>query len=60
MKVKVIFRLVDFVYDGLGREVFVLFVDVGGIVDHHCLNFLFIILCLSPVLKIWHFNNSAH
>jgi hypothetical protein len=27
----------------LGWEVIVCFVDIGGIVDHHCLNFLFII-----------------
>jgi hypothetical protein len=25
------------------RHVVVQFVDIGGIVDHHCLNFLFII-----------------
>ena len=25
------------------REVVVCFVDIGGIIDHHCLNFLFII-----------------
>ena len=27
-----------------GVEVIYRFVDIGGIVDHHCLNFLFIII----------------
>jgi hypothetical protein len=31
------------VFSELRSEVIVHFVDVGGIVDHHCLNFLFII-----------------
>ena len=31
------------VFNELRREVFVRFVDIGGIVNHHCLNFLFII-----------------
>ena len=34
------------------------FVDIGGIVDHHCLNFLFIIILDLPffpeqILKVW-------
>ena len=32
------------------REVIVRFVDIGGIVDHHCLNFLF--MTLKPIFKI--------
>ena len=32
-----------FVFNELRWEVIVCFVDIGGIVDHHCLNFLFII-----------------
>jgi uncharacterized membrane protein YagU involved in acid resistance len=40
------------------REVIVHFVDIDGIVDHHCFNFLFIIDLWSannlyPSLKIW-------
>jgi hypothetical protein len=27
-------------------EVIVLFDDIGGIVDRHCLNFLFIFMCI--------------
>jgi hypothetical protein len=30
-------------FNDLRWEVIVAFVDIGGIVDHHCLNFLFII-----------------
>jgi hypothetical protein len=33
-----------FVFNDLRQEASVRFVDIGGIVDHHCLNFLFIIL----------------
>ena len=29
-------------YSHIGLQVIVWFVDIGGIVDHHCLNFLFI------------------
>ena len=32
----------DKIYTDLRWEVIVCFVDIGGIVDHHCLNFLFI------------------
>ena len=32
----------SFVFDDLRWEVIVCFVDIGGIVDHHCLNLLFI------------------
>ena len=31
-------------FSDLRLEVIVRFVDIGGIVDHHCLNFLFIII----------------
>ena len=33
----------SFVFSELRREVVVCFVDIGGIDDYHCLNFLFII-----------------
>jgi hypothetical protein len=32
-----------FEFSELRREVVIHFVDIGGIDDHHCLNFLFII-----------------
>jgi hypothetical protein len=35
------------VFDKLKWEVVVRFVDNSGIVDHHCLNFLFKIVCIS-------------
>jgi hypothetical protein len=38
--------MVFFVFNGLKWEVVVYFVDIGEIVDHHWLNFLFIL--------IWH------
>ena len=34
--------VVIFVFSELGTEVIVCFVDIGGIIDHHCLIFLFI------------------
>ena len=37
----------------LRREVIVCFVDIGGIVDHHCLNFLFI-------TKIYNINQGCN
>ena len=37
---------------GGGREVIVCFVDVAVIVDHHCLNFLFITKTRNVVDKI--------
>ena len=33
-----------FVFNELWREAIARFVDIGGIVDYHCLNFLFIII----------------
>ena len=33
-----------FVFNDLRWDVIVPFVDIGGIEDHHCLNFLFIIV----------------
>ena len=35
-----IVRFVCFMFNGLVWEVVVCFVDIDGIVDHHCLNFL--------------------
>ena len=35
--------VVFFVFDYLMWKMIVWFVDIGGIVDYHCLNFLFII-----------------
>ena len=32
----------SFIFNDLSREVVVHFVDIGSIVDYHCLNFLFI------------------
>jgi hypothetical protein len=32
-----------FVFSWLKRKVIVHFVDIGGIVAHHCLNFLFMV-----------------
>ena len=43
--------MVFMVLNGLMREVVVCFVDIGGIIDHHCLNFLFIIGKEHTVLK---------
>jgi hypothetical protein len=31
-----------FVFNGLRWEAVVYFVDIGGIVAHHCINFLFV------------------
>jgi len=39
--------MVFFVFSHCRWEVIVLFVDISEIIDHHCLNFLFII-CLTP------------
>jgi len=33
-----------FVFNELWREAIARFVDIGGIVDYYCLNFLFIII----------------
>ena len=35
-----------FLFNDLRCKVVVRFVDIGGIVVHHCLNFLFIINCI--------------
>ena len=37
-----LYVVVVLVCNDLRREVIVRFVDIGGIVDHHCLNFVFI------------------
>jgi hypothetical protein len=36
--------IVHFVLHGLRWEVMFHFVDISGVFDHHCLNFLFIIV----------------
>jgi hypothetical protein len=33
-----------YVFSELKQDVIVRFVDIGGIIHHHCLNFLFLIL----------------
>ena len=33
------------------------FVDIGGIVDHHCLNFLFVMAYYSVVISIPSYHN---
>ena len=38
-----------FVFSDLRQEVVVRFVDIGGIVDHHRLHFLFIMTCFFQV-----------
>ena len=38
------YLVICFVFTSLKWEVVVCFVDFGGIVDHHCVNFLFILL----------------
>jgi hypothetical protein len=50
-----------------GWEVVVCFVDIGGIADHHCLNFLFIlpygqtdrVIIIGPELNGVEINNSS-
>ena len=46
--------LVFFVFNGLRSEVNARFLDIGGIVDHHCLNFLFMNMkwCQRIVYKL--------
>jgi hypothetical protein len=42
--------IVYFIFNDLGQEVLVHFVDIGGIVDHHCFtkcNFLLIIVQIN-------------
>jgi hypothetical protein len=39
----IIMLLSLFIFSELGWEVIVCFVDIGGILDHHCLNFIFTI-----------------
>jgi len=46
--------MVVFVFNVLMLEVIVCFVDIGGITDHHCLNFLFIFIQLSIIPKLYH------
>ena len=36
-----IYIVVFFIFNDFRREMIVRFVDIGGIVDHHCLNFLY-------------------
>ena len=38
------YAVVFFVFDDLKSQVFVRFVDIGEIIDHHCLHVLIIIL----------------
>ena len=45
--------MVFLMFNGLMLEVVVCFVDIGGIADRHCLNFLFIIIQLI-ILKLYH------
>jgi hypothetical protein len=52
----ILYVVVVLVCNDLRREVIVRFVDIGGIVDHHCLNFVFITLknlhyCLYQIKK---------
>ena len=49
-----------FMFNGLRWKVVVCFVDNGGIVDNHCLNFLFMIVTrtfikhvLTVIIKEW-------
>ena len=44
--------VVFFMFNELRWDVIVHFVDIGGIVHHHCLNFLFIESLLKPHNKI--------
>jgi hypothetical protein len=37
----------SFLFNDLWREIIVYIVDNGGIIDHHCLNFLFIIYIMT-------------
>jgi hypothetical protein len=41
-------------FNGLRREVVFCFVDIGGIVDHHCLNFLFMMMNENICVDIIH------
>ena len=48
-------------FNDLRREVIVLFVDIGGIVDHHCLNFLFImIMFLLQSNETFYYRHCSH
>ena len=40
-----------FMFNDLMCKVIVHFFDIGGIVDHNCLNFLFIIPCKKYTIK---------
>ena len=40
------------VFSGLRWEEIVSFVNIGGIIDHHCLNFLFIIKQFKHLVKM--------
>ena len=52
--------VVFFMFNDLRWEVFVCFVNIGGIVDHHCSNFLIIIIYkLSVFVSIKIFNTSC-
>jgi len=42
-----------FKYMYIGWEVIVHFVDIGRIGDHHCLNFVFIIMVTFQVKSLW-------
>jgi len=39
-------------FDDLRLEVVLRFVDIGGIVDHRCLNILFIIIYIQSILPM--------
>ena len=53
-----------FMFSELRQEVFVRFVDIGGIGDHHCLNFLIITLAYNFIfVGLWftsHFSNLPY
>ena len=54
------FIIVFFVFNGLRWEVMVCFVLIGGIVDHHCSNFLLIKLAIFFILIMLHTNNFIY
>ena len=46
LKFQTSYGVLFYIFDKVMREVIVHLVDIGGIVDHRCLNFLFIIYVL--------------
>ena len=53
-----------FVFDGLSWDVVVCFVNICGIVDHHCFNFLFITKAIHtlslPAMSLGEINQKEH